>query len=563
MVTACDFTPNVLERTGHPPKVVAEFLMRCLFSMFAEDMGLLPKGSFTDLLESVREAPQHFVPLAVDLWRAMSRGGFCPAIRADVLSFDGALYAEVDALPLDRDQIDLLLEAARCEWRQVEPAIFGTLLERALDPLERHKLGAHYTPRAYVERLVLPTVVEPLREEWAGVQAAAVTLARQGKETQAVAELQAFQRRLCQVRVLDPACGSGNFLYVTLEHLKRLEGEVLDAIHALGHGQTLLETSGITVDPHQLLGIEVNPRAATIAEMVLWIGYLQWHFRTRGSVLPPEPVIRNFRNIECRDAVLAWDRVEYVTDARGIPVTRWDGRTYKKHPVTGEDVPDENARVPLERYVNPRRAQWPEAEFVVGNPPFVGNKRMRLALGDGYVSALRDAWPEVPGSADLVMYWWHQAAHLTRSGSLKRFGLITTNSIRQSFNRQVVQEHLAAPEPLALAFAIPDHPWVDSADGAAVRIAMTVGGNRGEGILATVVSESAGDAEGVSVTLRRQSGTLFSDLSVGANVAGAIPLRANAGLAFTGMYHFWVKASYCCRKTCHERSATMRRRRRS
>jgi hypothetical protein len=123
------------------------------------------------------------------------------------------------------------------------------------------------------------------------------------------------------VRVLDPACGSGNFLYVTLEHLKRLEGEVLDAMHRLGHGQTLLETSGITVDPHQLLGLEVNPRAATIAEMVLWIGYLQWHFRTRGNIRPPEPVIRNFRNIACRDAVLAWDRVESVSDTHGVPVT--------------------------------------------------------------------------------------------------------------------------------------------------------------------------------------------------------------------------------------------------
>jgi type II restriction/modification system DNA methylase subunit YeeA len=110
--------------------------------------------------------------------------------------------------------------------------------------------------------------------------------------------------------VLDPACGSGNFLYVALEHLKRLEGEVLNQLHDIGHGQTLLEAEGLTVDPHQFLGLELNPRAAAIAELVLWIGYLQWHFRTQGSGLPPSPILKDFRNIECRDAVLAWDDVE-------------------------------------------------------------------------------------------------------------------------------------------------------------------------------------------------------------------------------------------------------------
>src|SRR5690606_10835058 len=167
---------------------------------------------------------------------------------------------------------------------------------------------------------------------------------------------------------------------------------------------------------------------------------------------------------------------------RGVVVSRWDGETMKTSPVTGEQVPDENARKPLERYLNPRKATWPEADFVVGNPPFIGNKRMRTALGDGYVEALRGAWPEMPESADFVMYWWHHAAQLTRHGTVERFGFITTNSIRQSFNRRVLEPHLADKKlPLSLVFAIPDHPWVDTADGAAVRIAMTVG--RGGGLV--------------------------------------------------------------------------------
>nr|WP_226989210.1 DNA methyltransferase [Desulfuromonas sp. TF] len=288
------------------------------------------------------------------------------------------------------------------------------------------------------------------------------------------------------------------------------------------------------------MGIEVNPRAAAITDMVLWIGYLQWHFRTRGNVMPPEPVIKKFCNIECRDAVLAYDRKEPLIDENGNPVTIWDGRTTKPHPVTGEQVPDEMARIALYGYVNPRKAEWPEADFVVGNPPFIGAKSMRAALGDGYTEALRREWNDVPDSSDFVMYWWHHAAGLVRQGRVRRFGFITTNSLTQVFNRNVVQNHLAAKQPLSLAFAIPDHPWVDSADGAAVRIAMTVGRlavNVGddEGVLTTLTAESEGGSEGVAVELATRRGTLHSDLKLGANVAGAGTLRSNADIGNRGI----------------------------
>jgi hypothetical protein len=242
------------------------------------------------------------------------------------------------------------------------------------------------------------------------VRAAALVGAKAGRMKEARAEILRFHDQLCRVRVLDPACGSGNFLYVTLEHLKRLEGEVLDA--AAGFGETmLLDLSTHTVDPHQFLGLELNPRAAALAEMVLWIGYLQWHFRTRGEVLPAEPVLKKFRNIECRDAVLAWDGDPVpVTDDHGHPVTVWDRRSMKTDPVTGRDIPDESHRLPLLTYPNARPADWPETDFIVGNPPFLGNKRMRDDLGDGYAETLRAAYPDVPESADFVMYWWHKAA---------------------------------------------------------------------------------------------------------------------------------------------------------
>ena len=579
-----------LEAAGHGAEAVAQFLMRCLFTMFAEDVRLLPQDSFRDLLLKFAEQPDIAMRMLGELWRDMDHGGFSPAIASDVLRFNGKLFKQPDTLPLDKEQLALLIKAAKADWKHVEPAIFGTLLERALNPKDRHKLGAHYTPRAYVERLVLPTVIEPLRAEWNDAYGAAMVLDADDRHDEAVETLRRFHHRLCTVRVLDPACGSGNFLYVTLEHLKRLEGEVLNALDELGDRQTGLAlgseradaAAGETVDPHNLLGIELNPRAAAIAEVVLWIGYLQWHFRTRGDVSPPIPVIRDFRNIECRDAVLAYDKVELVVDERGVPVTRWDGETMKISPVTGEEIPDDTARKPVERYLNPRKATWPDADFVVGNPPFIGNKRMRIALGDGYVEALREAWPDVPESADLVMYWWHHAAMLTRRGALERFGLITTNSIRQAFNRRVIEAAMAAPaakpassakalpadqlpasssrrrpgrssedqrlgpglrrddgkgeQALSLVFAIPDHPWVDVADGAAVRIAMTVAQAGGvQAVLREVVDERDTGEDEVAVTLREKRGVMHANLKVGANIGSVAKLASNHGVSFMGV----------------------------
>ena len=549
-----------LEAAGHAPQPVAAFLTRCLFSMFAEDVGLLPAqadgtDSFVHLLKTYREQPATLAQMLKVFWQGMDAGGFNAAIAQDVLRFNGKLFkgAAVDGyvLPLSTAQIDGLLRAASANWQEVEPAIFGTLLERALDPTERHALGAHYTPRAYVERLVLPTVVEPLRADWANAQAAAVVLAREADELtdpkdskkreakleEARAELRRFHHQLCTTRVLDPACGSGNFLYVTLEHLKRLEGEVMNQLEALGETQDKLGFEGETVTLRQLRGIELNQRAAALAELVLWIGWLQWHVRTRGLASVAEPVVHDYGNIENRDAVLAYDRAEPALDASGQPITRWDGVTFKKHPVTGEDVPDEAAQVPQWAYVNQRRAEWPAAEFIVGNPPFIGAKYLRDALGDGYAASLRATWPEVPESADFVMYWWHKAALTVRAGAARRFGLITTNSLRQTFNRRVIEAHLSAPKnPLTLAFAVPDHPWVDSAQGAAVRIAMSVGTlAEEEGRLLTVGDETATDTDEVDVRLEERRGLLHADLRVGANVASAGSLRANAGVSSPGV----------------------------
>ena len=523
---------RLLERDGHDAEKVSQFLMRCIFSMFAEDVSLIPAGSFTDILQESLQKPGMYEHLLRDLWTAMNKGDVSLALEQKLLRFNGNIFYNPEVLPLEREHLGILLEASKADWREVEPAIFGTLLERALNPKERHKLGAHYTPRAYVERLVIPTVMQPLRKEWDDVQATASLLFNQGKEKEAIKTVVGFHERLRGIRVLDPACGSGNFLYVTMEHMKRLEGEVLHALASYGEKQVSL----LEIDPHQFLGLEINPRAAHIAEMVLLIGFLQWHFRTHGNVSPPEPVIRKFDNIQHKDALITYKSWKYASDKDGKPITRWDGETYKTDPATGRQVPDEKALTVDEIYEGVTAAQWPEADFIVGNPPFIGGGTKRGVLGSGMFEALTATYKELPESCDFVMYWWHKAAELVRTGKARRFGFITTNSINQVFNRRVVALHLEDKKPLHLAFAIPDHPWVDASDGAAVRIAMTVGAKgAGDGILASVHEERETGGRERFVSLVEKSGTIHADLRQGTDVTQAIPLKANEALSGQGM----------------------------
>ena len=536
-----------LEADGHGQELVATFLMRCLFTMFAEDVGLLPENTFTSQIRDFwLPSPASFPGGVESLWRTMNEGGHVFGVVGKILQFNGGLFREPRALPLDKIALTHLLHAAECNWADVEPAIFGTLLERALDPKERHRLGAHYTPRAYVERLVRPTIEEPLRADWdvvqaqvrrlvAGADAAKNPKDAKKKENEAVEAVRAFHRKLCSTRVLDPACGSGNFLYVTLEVFKRIEGEVLALLGSLRGEQEHFHLESVRVTPAQFLGIEVKRWAKEIAELVLWIGYLQWHFRMYGkAVQVPEPVLQDYGNIQWRDAVLAYDAEELVRDERGKPVTRWDGETTKPSPVTGEPIPDESARVPIYSYSNPRKAAWPAADFIIGNPPFIGGWRIRQARGDGYVEALWSKYPEIPEKADYVMYWWDRAAEAVRSGGARAFGLITTNSIGQVFQRRVPQRHLGATEsPLRIVFAIPDHPWVDDVEGAAVRVAMTVGSTVATHVrLAEVVAER--DEEHLDIRVRDVA-VINADLTSGVNLDDAHALRSNADLCSPGV----------------------------
>ena len=382
---------KLLEQRGYQPQPVAHFLMRCLFTMFAEDTGLLEHGSFTEVLADARADPASFAPMLEDLWRTMDTGGFSPLMRRQIRKFNGGLFAERTAIPLQVQEIGELYEAARHDWTEVEPAIFGTLLEQALDSTERRQLGAHYTPRTYVERLVNATVIEPLQTEWTGAVLGTVERERTTDVPAAIRAVHDFHEKLVSTRVLDPACGTGNFLYVALELMKRLEGDVLEVLAELG-GQEALALETTSVHPRNFLGLELNPRAAAIAELVLWLGHLQWQMRNGTGIA--DPVLEKLGNIVVMDAVLRHDGERPNADRSGTELA------------------------------NPRRPEWPEADYIVGNPPFIGGKDVRSRLGDAYATALWKANPGVNKSADFVMYWWDRAAaQLARKGSrLKRFG---------------------------------------------------------------------------------------------------------------------------------------------
>jgi hypothetical protein len=337
-----------------------------------------------------------------------------------------------------------------------------------------------------VERLVIPTVIDPLRAEWNRVNKA---------DPQAVLQ---FHKRLCNVVILDPACGSGNFLGTSFELLNALDGEVMATLRKLG-----LPDSPESVNIQQFRGIEIAPHSADVCELALRVVWLKSYYKTHKT---PPPEIDNQRVVECRDAILKSDTARNIVDASGK----------------------------ITRYINPRPAEWPKCDFVVGNPPFVGNSKMRQTLGDAYVTAIRDIYEDVPGKCDYVIYWWFKAAELLEKGEIQRFGLITTSSIRSKFNSKVVAGFLEGNPPISLVYAIPDHPW--GAGTAKVRIAMTVCA-RGDvpGTLATVSRETP-NLGTYDVELAKQDGKkITSTLTLGADITKAQALRANADICTRGV----------------------------
>ena len=465
-----------LRERGHDPQEVAHFINRLVFCMFAEDVDLLPDDMFTRMLEHAHKRPEEFADLARDLFGAMATGGRV-GFEA-VVRFNGGLFDDDTALPLDRTEIETTLQAAALDWSEIDPSILGTLFERGLDPDKRSQLGAHYTDRDKIMRIVEPVVVRPWLAEWesakteistslerAGASKSKATRTRRRAEAERL--LRAFLERLRAFTVLDPACGSGNFLYLALQALKDVEHQVNLEAEAMGLKRALPE-----IGPANVKGIEINPYAAELARVSVWIGEIQWMRRNGFNVLP-NPILQPLETIECRDAILAPDGSEPA---------------------------------------------WPEADVVIGNPPFLGTKPMRGVLGDEYTERMRATYKDcVPAFADLVCYWFYKAHGLVADNRVVRVGLVATNSIRGGRNRAVLDRIV---ERSRVFDAWSDEPWI--VDGANVRVSL--------------VCFASGYVELASFLNGQPVSRINADLTGGdLSVSKANRLPANAKTSFIGI----------------------------
>jgi type II restriction/modification system DNA methylase subunit YeeA len=409
---------NALRERGNDPHPVAHFLNRLLFCMFAEDVGLLPARLFTDLVENAQNDPALFEQWSSDLFRAMKAGGTVAFKRIEW--FNGGLFEDDATLRLEPDDLKTLLGACRLDWSEIEPSIFGTLFERGLDPNKRSQLGAHYTDPDTIIKIIRPVVIEPWLREWEIEKAVLAPMLAKAKKTISKAaqnRFTQFRERLRAFRVLDPACGSGNFLYMALRALKDIEKRVLIEGESLGLGRQFP-----AVGPASVKGIEINEYAAELARITIWIGEIQWMVQN-GYGANRDPILQPLDQIENRDALLNADGTE---------------------------------------------ATWPAADAIVGNPPFLGGSKLLRELGRENTSALRRAYANrVPGGADLVCYWFEKANDMMRAGGVRGAGFVATQAIRAGSNR-VVLDHIERDAAIFNAWA--DVGWIN--EGAAVRVSL-------------------------------------------------------------------------------------------
>lgn len=470
---------------GASREQVAHFLMRLLFCLFADSIGLLPDHLFRRLIQADRFSPKRFLRKLAKLFEAMSNpeGDFG---EYSIKYFNGDLFNSSAVMQLDQADLGILYDVSKnYDWSHVAPAIFGTLFERSLDPKRRSLVGAHYTSEQDILLLIEPVLMHPLQNRWEEVKKRimraleserAVENTRKSRQARLHIDreseniLATWIDELTSVRVFDSACGSGNFLYVALRRLLDLWLEASNFASETGISLVLPKM----VSPSQLYGIEIEFYAHELASIVVWIGFLQWKHE-HGVLEDREPVLQKLRNIEHGDAIIRYGA---------------EGKPYEP--------------------------KWPKADFIVSNPPFLGDKKMRGELGDAYVNDLRKLYEDrVPGGADLVTFWFEKARAQIENGLAKRAGLLATNSISMAGNRPVLHR-IKQSGDIFLAWS--DRPW--TLEGAAVRVSM-IGFDNGDETDRTLDDLPAK--------------TIHTDLTSESNVAGAVGLGENHGLCFLGV----------------------------
>ncbi|CDX60248.1 putative DNA methyltransferase yeeA [Mesorhizobium plurifarium] len=470
-----------LRERGHAAEAVAHFINRLVFCMFAEDVKLLPDMIFARMLDRALEDPKEFQSFARDLFAAMKAGGRVGFER--VAWFNGGLFDDDTAFDLTRDEIKIVRDAASYHWGDVDPSILGTLFERGLDPDKRSQLGAHYTDREKIMMIVRPVIVEPLSAEWEKAKAEIVALMEKAAKAkgapatrargQAQTILDRHLARLANFRVLDPACGSGNFLYLALRALKDLEHRAQVEAEALG-----LPRGFPRIGPEVVRGIEINPYAAELARVSVWIGEIQWMI-ANGFSAGRDPILKPLETIECRDALI---------EAMGPPTH--DGRMLTF------------------------ATTWPAVDAIIGNPPYLGAKLMKRRLGVAQTEAIRSLYDgRLPGFTDFVCYWFENARTALEHGRAERVGFVATNSIRKNTNLPVMHRIV---ETTRIFAAWPEEKWV--VDGATVDVSLICFGNGDSSKL-----------NGIPVA------SVNADLTTGLDLTGARPLTDNRNQAFLGI----------------------------
>ena len=466
---------------------IARFLNRLVFCFFAEDTGLLPDNTFSEICQAGLRDPQLFAESLEDLFRAMANGGRFGTQK--VRHFNGHLFEDATVFELTAEEIEELARASESDWQSIQPSIMGTLFERALDEGQRSQLGAHYTSEADIKTLVEPVLMAPLRREWSALRRSLAPAILKGKGTsETKATLTALQQKLASVTVLDPACGSGNFLYVALQLLLGLEKEVIAAAAHLGW------SFAPVVSVQQLRAIELNPYAYELAQVSVQIGYLQWR-RENGFDNERTPVLQNLDGFENKDALL--------------------NETFRKKPKNLKAAQAEEHGGQDELFKVYTERAWPACDVILGNPPFLGDKFMRRELGDGYVEELRKIYGDrIPGQSDLCCYWFEKARQQIEGGECKRAGLIATQGIRGGANREVLKRIKATGD---IFFAESDRDWI--LGSATVHVSM-VGFDGG--------SENERSLDGNDVA------TIHANLSAAADTTNVAKLSSNLGLSFLG-----------------------------
>ena len=466
-----------MEDEGVDKERIAKYLNRIVFCLYAEGTGLLPDRAFSQIVEKLFQDPRHFNAAMPRLFAEMKDGGM---FGADIIAhFNGDLFNDLEdsegenAVYLSVATLYKLYEAIGYSWRNVAPSIFGSLFEAALDRRRRAALGAHYTDPDDIMLVVDPVIMQPLRREWDAVRDSAQRLKDAGKTDESAAAIDAFRDRLTRAVVLDPACGSGNFLYIALRALLDLEKEAMDFAAGIAPRGPKQGIDAPRVNPSQMRGLELDHYAAELARTALWIGYIQWHL-ANGFTYDRRPVLTPLSQVRQADAVLTYNP---------------DG--------------------------SPAEPDWPDAEFIVSNPPFLGRRSWNASIDREYINAIDKVYRNrVARSSDLCCYWFEKARAMIEQGKTRRAGLLATQNIRAVFSRGVLDR---INETGSIFMAHSDKNWL--LQGANVHVSI-IGFDDG--------SETEKTLNGERVD------RINSNLTAGVDVTTAQRLTENAGIAFRG-----------------------------